>query len=188
MLEEAMQFLKIWLLCIIAAVVYGIIHDQITARLCVEYFTIGHPPVFHTSSPTLLAFGWGVIATWWMGAFLGLIVALCARFGSEPKTDVRALINPILTRLLVMAVCALLAGAVGYQLAKHGRVSLADWEYVLDRERVNRFIADSYAHLASYCVGFLGGLSVCGWILVQRVRASATSRVGAEAPLPPAAV
>jgi len=27
------------LLCVAAAVVYGIVHDQITARVCVEYFT-----------------------------------------------------------------------------------------------------------------------------------------------------
>ena len=40
-----MQALLIILLCIFAAIVYGIIHDQITARVCIEYFTVGHPPV-----------------------------------------------------------------------------------------------------------------------------------------------
>ena len=53
------ETVKIVLLCIAAAVVYGILHDQVTARVCVEYFTIGHPPVFNTDSPTLLALGWG---------------------------------------------------------------------------------------------------------------------------------
>jgi hypothetical protein len=52
-----MQTLAILVLCIISAVVYGILHDQVTARICVEYFTIGHPPVFGTESPTLLGFG-----------------------------------------------------------------------------------------------------------------------------------
>jgi hypothetical protein len=33
-------------------VVYGIVHDQVTARVCVEYFTVGHPPVFQTNSDT----------------------------------------------------------------------------------------------------------------------------------------
>lgn len=36
-----MKAIAIVLLCIASAVVYGILHDQITARLCVEYFTIG---------------------------------------------------------------------------------------------------------------------------------------------------
>ena len=64
------ETLKIILLCVAAAILYGIIHDQFTARICVEYFTIFHPPVFPTQSPTLLGIGWGIIATWWMGAFL----------------------------------------------------------------------------------------------------------------------
>jgi len=72
-----MEMVKIVLLCIVSAVVYGILHDQVTARACVEYFTIGHPPVFKTDSPTLLALGWGVIATWWVGLLLGIPAALC---------------------------------------------------------------------------------------------------------------
>lgn len=59
---ERVQSLLIVLLCIGSAIGYGIAHDQITARVCVEYFTIGHPRVFDTESPTLLALGWGVIA------------------------------------------------------------------------------------------------------------------------------
>ncbi len=65
-----MQSIAIIFLCVFSAVVYGILHDQITARICVEYFTIGHPPVFGTDDPTLLGLGWGVIATWWVGCSL----------------------------------------------------------------------------------------------------------------------
>lgn len=54
---------KIVFFCVLAAVVYGLLHDQVTAHLCVEYFSVAHPPVFHTGSPFLLALGWGVIAT-----------------------------------------------------------------------------------------------------------------------------
>jgi hypothetical protein len=78
--------LKIILLCVAAAIAYGVAHDQITARVCLEYFTVFHPPVFATQSPTALAFGWGVIATWWVGLFLGLLLALAARAGS-PQTN-----------------------------------------------------------------------------------------------------
>ena len=58
-------------MCIVAAVLYGIIHDQVTARVCVEYFTIGHPPIFGTDNPTLLRIGWGIVATWWVGLLFG---------------------------------------------------------------------------------------------------------------------
>ena len=86
-MKTAIESLKIILLCIVASVVYGILHDQVTARVCVEYFTIGHPPIFHTEGPTLLAFGWGVIATWWMGLILSVPAVLASRLGSWPKFD-----------------------------------------------------------------------------------------------------
>jgi hypothetical protein len=35
------QCLKIIMLCLLAAIAYGILHDQVTARVRVEYFTIG---------------------------------------------------------------------------------------------------------------------------------------------------
>lgn len=47
----AVEALQITGLCIAAAVRYGILHDQVTARICVEYFIIGHPPLFDTTSP-----------------------------------------------------------------------------------------------------------------------------------------
>ena len=104
-----MQALSIVLMSIVAAVIYGILHDQITARVCVEYFTIGHPPVFETDDPTLLGLGWGVIATWWAGLLIGVPLAIAARVGSRPKRSVGTLFRPIANLLCSMAICACLA-------------------------------------------------------------------------------
>ena len=90
-----MQFVSIVLMCVLAAVGYGIVHDQVTARVCVEYFTIGHPPVFGTDDPTLLGIGWGIIATWWVGVLLGIPLAMVARLGSRPKRSVGSLLTVI---------------------------------------------------------------------------------------------
>jgi uncharacterized protein YneF (UPF0154 family) len=49
-----MEAFKIAVLCIIAAVLYGIVHDQFIARIYIEYFTISHPR-FSTHS---LRIGW----------------------------------------------------------------------------------------------------------------------------------
>ena len=108
-----MQSLGIVLMCILAALIYGIVHDQITARVCIEYFTVGHPPVFGTDDPTLLGIGWGIIATWWVGLLLGLPLALVARAGSRPKRSLESLARPILCLMAVMAACALGAGILG---------------------------------------------------------------------------
>ena len=109
-----MEFAKIVLLSIFAAIVYGIVHDQFTARICLEYFTVFHPQIFPTQSPTLLAFGWGILPTWWVGAFLGLLLALAAPTGSKPKLTARAVFPFVARLLLVMAACAFVARVVGY--------------------------------------------------------------------------
>lgn len=156
-----MQSLGIVLLCVAAAVCYGIAHDQVTARVCVEYFTVGHPPIFDTDDPTLLGIGWGMIATWWVGVLLGVPLAAVARAGSRPKRSVGSLIRPISWLLVVMAVCASLAGITGCLLASAGAVILVGpLAHELPAEKHVPFLADMWAHSASYLVGFVGGILV----------------------------
>ena len=109
---------------IVAASLYGIIHDQITARICVEYFTIGHAPLFETDSPTILGLGWGIIASWWGGAILGLGFAAVSRIGSPRRYEVGQIIRPVVFLLVVMAISALIAGMTGYLLARTGHIYL----------------------------------------------------------------
>ena len=169
-----MQSLSIVLLCIVAAVVYGIAHDQVTARICVEYFTIGHPPIFRTEDPTLLAIGWGVIATWWVGLLLGIPLALVARAGQRPKRSVGSLVRPIALLLLVMAACALTAGVVGWVLANNRIVCLiGPLVSNVPTDRHVPFIAVLWSHAASYLVGFVGGMVIM--VQVWRSRKSLPS-------------
>src|SRR5580658_2275818 len=98
-----MEAVKIALTCVTAAVLYGIVHDQFTARICIEYFTLFHPPIFHTQSPTLLGIGWGVVATWWVGAFFSVPMILAARAGSRPPLGASELLPPIASLLVFMA-------------------------------------------------------------------------------------
>ena len=164
-----MEAAKIVLLCVGSAILYGISHDQVTARVCVEYFTIGHPPVFDTDSPTLLALGWGVIATWWVGLMLGIPAALAARVGALPKYAAAHLVRPVFGLLLVMGCASLLAGVIGYFVAEAGGVWLVEpLQSQVPVSKHSAFLADSWAHLAAYGVGVLGGIALCGWILFER--------------------
>jgi hypothetical protein len=164
-----MEFAKIVLLSIAAAICYGIVHDQVTARICIEYFTIFHPPVFHTANPTLLALGWGVIATWWLGAILGVVLAISARAGNRKKVTARELMRPVMLLLAVMALSALLFGATGYVLARTDVISPILWP--LPRYSYNGFIADFWAHNASYAAATLGGIALC--VMTYRKRCHA---------------
>ena len=167
-----MESLKIVVLCVVAGAVYGVIHDQFTARICIEYFTVFHPHVFATNSPTLLGLGWGIIATWWVGAILGMLLALAARAGSRPKLGAADLVRPIGQLLLAMGVSAAFFGFLGFVLSRRGVVSPPELvRYELAPFLHARFMADWCAHNTSYAVGLAGGILLC--ILQYRKRAPA---------------
>ena len=157
-----MKSIRIVLLCILAAVGYGIVHDQITAHLCVEYFTIGHPPVFNTDHPALLGLGWGILATWWVGLLLGIPMAFAARFGDRPKRSIKSLLRPLGILVCVMAGFAVLAGVLGYLAASAHLVSLRAWIALkVPENRHVLFLTDLWIHLSSYGSGFVGGAILC---------------------------
>jgi drug/metabolite transporter superfamily protein YnfA len=175
------QSLGIVLMGVVAAVGYGIAHDQVTARVCVEYFTVGHPPVFGTDDPTLLGLGWGILATWWVGLLLGVPLAVVARAGSRPKRSVRSLVRPVGRLLLVTAACALVAGLTGRFLASWGAVYLVGpIARDLPADRHVPFLADLWAHTASYLVGLAGGIVVL--VSVWRSRGRAASAPAQQGP------
>ena len=126
---------------------YGILHDQVTTRVCVEYFTIGHPPVFQTEEPAILAIGWGILATWWVGALLSFVVVPSCRLGAWPKVNAAQLIRPIGVLLVVMACASLLAGIAGYFAARADVVRLLGLlAYRVPAAKHHAFLADLWLH------------------------------------------
>ena len=109
------ESLRIVAVCMLAAVGYGILHDLITAHVCVEYFTEWHPQIVSSRNPVVLALVWGVVATWWVGALLGMLLAIVARAGRRyPKLALSQLARPIAYVLGIAGVAALALGLAGY--------------------------------------------------------------------------
>ncbi len=178
-----MEFLKIWLLTIVAALTYGICHDQVTARVCVEYFTVGHPTIIPTSSPTLLAFTWGIVATWWVGVPMGLIVALAARAGDRRKVLARDLLMPAGLLLACVGLVSLTAGLAGLWAANSGVESLpAGLASRVPPGDHARFVADWWAHSAAYVAGPAGAAALAVGIWLSRGRR--VPRHAAPTPVP----
>ena len=157
-----MQTIRIILLSVMAAITYGIVHDQITARICVEYFTIGHPRLIDTESPTILALFWGVVATWWVGLPLGFGLALAARAGRRPKLNVQQLIRPIIILLGCMFMIATIAGLIGFLTSRAGLFHLVEpLASSIPASKHTAFLADGWAHAGSYLAGIVGGIVLC---------------------------
>ena len=87
-----------------AIVGYAILQDQVSARLCPEYFTVLHRPIPGVTDPTLLGVCWGFLGGWWGGVLLGYTVGLAATLGDRPKLSPRELVWPL--GLLVGGVAA----------------------------------------------------------------------------------
>jgi hypothetical protein len=167
--------LKIVGVCVVGAIVYGILHDLVTANICVEYFSVFHPDVFHTDSPWLLALGWGVRATWWVGLFLGSLIAGAARSGQLPRIGWGQLLKPLLFVYLSSYAAAIGAGIVGFTVIRE----IPMWVFKqapqvaaahLSPEKQRAFTADLFAHNASYITSTAAVLVLCIWVIRTRMK------------------
>jgi hypothetical protein len=174
--REIAEAARIVVFSVGAAIAYGLVHDQVTAHLCVEYFSIAHPPVFGTNSPFLLALGWGILATWWVGLPLGVGLALAARIGPSPRLGLQDLQPPIFWLMAATAIAAIVSGCIGAWLVARGRADIpGGWSAVIPHARWVAFSADAWAHLASYGFGIIGGLFLVGQTIWRRFHQQAVA-------------
>lgn len=153
--------------CIAFACLYGVLHDQVTARICLEYFTVWHPPLVNSQDPTVVALAWGVVATWWVGLILGMPLALVCRMGNRrPKLEVREVLPLLGWLFLGMALCAATAGVLGYSFAPLSLARLNGY----DGENSRGFLTNLFAHNASYLSGIVGGSFVIFAARIKRIR------------------
>jgi len=106
-------------------------------------------------------------------------LAVVARAGSRSKRSVRSLVRPVACLLVVMAACALAAGVVGWLLASSGAVVLVGpLAREVPADRHVPFLADMWAHSASYLVGLAGGMVVLVLVWRSRGRSRRPVRAG----------
>ena len=166
------QVAYIILLCMIAAISYGIIHNQFTVRISLEYFTIGHRRIISSTSPTLLGIAWGIHPNWWVGTSMGVILAAAARAGKWPKRNARSLVKPILILLLVSAAGSATAGILGHHLTSTGTLGLYEpLASSVPQDGQAAYIAALWMHTASYTVASIGGLITALLVFTGRIRA-----------------
>ncbi len=166
-----------------ASALYGILHDQVTARICLEYFSRG----FHqnnvaawpstgilgtakrilqtTQSPTVTACIWGPIATFGVGVLSGALLSFASRFGEKNKYTAKKLIIPVMTVMTVTGVCSALALGFPEHVASRGSIIQE-----VSPEKLTSFWRCASAHNTAYTIGALGITVATLWIFFQRLK------------------
>jgi hypothetical protein len=140
---------------------YGVLHDQVTFRIGPEYFRNFKFHQFHYADP---GFGEGVfvavigfLATWWVGAIGGWILARRILSTCSPRMAYRRISGGF---VIVFAGAALGAffGYV-YGLWRGPDADYSAWQPVLEQYRVSdvwSFMRVAYIHNAGYIGGLVG--------------------------------
>lgn len=164
-----MEFAKIFTFCFVTTIIYGILHDQITVRICKEYFTIGHPAIIPSFNTTLLGLGWGIIATWWVGLLLGLPLAAVCRIGNRRKLSLYMIIKQIIALFAITFIISSIFGLTGWLLADCKIINLSDpFARRIQDAKHPYFLADAWMHSASYIIGISCGVLFILYIIYIR--------------------
>jgi hypothetical protein len=155
---------------IAAEVVYAMLQDQISVRMCREYFTVAHPRIEAITEPTLLALVWGFLGAWWGGALIGAIAGFSARLGRWPKLNAAELLRPLAWLLVFQAVATAAAGWIAtYEVAEPGFTIIEPLASQIPEDRHDACFIVSRMHQGTYLSAIAGGVFLCGWILRRRM-------------------
>lgn len=138
---------------------YGALHDQLSYTISPEYFThfkyhqFGFEPSwFGGHRPTVAVIGF--LASWWVGAFIGVVLGLvCLRFRTA-RWMLRMLLRGTLMTLCIAAVSAL-AGLL-YAQVELALAGLPQRNFPLGVTDPEAFHSVGTMHLFSYEGGVLG--------------------------------
>ena len=155
---------------------YGMAQDQVSVRLCPEYFTVLHQPIPGLTDPTLLGLAWGFLGAAGGGVAMGYAAGVAATAGRRPRLAVRELVVPMLFLLAAVAVVTAVCGVSAYRHAEFFSIRLdpaLDEKVPPERHRT-LFSVASY-HLAAYASAIFGSVVLCAWIVRERARRAAVS-------------
>jgi hypothetical protein len=187
-LTEASECAKIYVGTVGAACICGIAGEQVTARVCPEFFSKG----FHSEyirlfqdcwlksallskSPTKMGLAWGILEPWWRSVLLSIPIVAASRLGSAPRLGWSHLVKPVAAAIGFMGASSIIAGMVGYDAASATKKSqqAMRWQAIMAEgvpaAKLKLFVAAGYAHEAAYTSGTLAGLGVTGWALYKRL-------------------
>jgi hypothetical protein len=169
------EALKIGWLCVLAAVLFGVLLDLVTAFVCIQYFTAYHGHRFSSESPWAQGLSWGLFDFWWRGAILGLVAATLSRWTSLPKLTWTNLSWPLVAVAAATYIASFVSGVTAFYLIRDTPLKVLknapqviDAHLSADQER--GFTADLYAHVAGQWTMLACAILLCLWIVKKRIK------------------
>lgn len=126
----------------------GIALDLVTAHIWVDYFTVHHPKVVNSTSPTVMAFVWGIGASWWFGAIAAAILWVFNRRRRNPAPE-RLLVRWVIRSLVALWVTMMVILTTAYALI--GLLPAGSRRPTFDTDR--RAMAVAITHMTEYALG-----------------------------------
>jgi len=158
-MKKLAVYLSFIVVAMLAAGIFGAVHDQISYSVAPEYFTRFKFLQFRLLDPAIpervRVTQIGFMASWWMGLPLGLLIGLGGFLQQTAGRMMRVLGLSILLSFgfaLVFALCGL---AYGYVQTRH--IDLGDYRgwFLPPGVAVRSFLCTGYMHNAAYIGGAL---------------------------------
>jgi hypothetical protein len=147
-------------LAVVAAGIFGAVHDQISYTVSHEYFTRFKFRQFGLLDESVPA-RWraaevGIRASWWMGIPLGLLTGVAGLIQKSAEQMRKAMLWSLVFIVgftLASALCGLLYGYV--QTEHFDPLAYRGWYVPRDLEHPRNFLCAGYMHNAAYLGGLL---------------------------------
>lgn len=175
-MRKLATFLVIVLAAIVIASIYGVGHDQATYSISPEYYTkfifikfnlADSGAAQHMTQPRNAVVMVGVKASWWMGLFIGVILAAFVLMFRNADTMFASAMQALGIVLLIAIVFGVIGGIYGHHvLAKRG----VDWWLPDNLVHRTDFITVGSIHNFSYMGGVIGMVAAIVFLFFKRQR------------------
>lgn len=176
-MTKALTLIGLIIVSCLLAGLYGILHDQLTYTISPEYYTkfkfyqfglidIGNEAIF--TNPRIVVSVVGVLATWWMGISIGLILGFTGLIHNSWRTMFKVTFKAFLLTILIAFATGILGLVYGQiYLVEKSRSEFESWiipENLIDFES---FIKVGSMHNFSYIGGLTGLIGGLAFTLTQ---------------------
>lgn len=175
--DELLESLRCAAIGSLIAAMYGIIHDQVTYTLSVEYFTKLKFHQFHYADlgwgPRGFAGAVGLLATWWVGFIAGWFLG---RLGTKRLAQVEAR-RAVGRGFALIFGCGLIGGTSGWCIGRATTMNSIPphWAPVLRQFEIDHaadFITVAHIHNGGYAGALVGFVIAALWIRRKKLNAA----------------